>query len=171
MGFDEKLQREVLDDSRVDTVDAHALDRTPDDKRARRLWRDWLGRETEFYQGCAAAAAQLHWQDIEGLGGQHLAMLADDTRTLCRDHNDLKLPERLRTGCFEVLGSSNGQLWLRSYSSFDPLAVSPDVLVLAARCDGRPTEDIVAEHAMQSGHSPTRLQLRTLVDFGIIEAD
>ncbi len=154
LGFDGAARRLNLDDLGRDAVDAPALDRQPDPERQQALWGDWLDREEAFYRACAERAATLDWAAIERLAGQELALLADAARELAARHADLALPERLRTGRFEVLGLTAGQLWLKSYSEFDTLEMAPELMDLVARCDGRPTAEILDEHQSRHGRRP-----------------
>ena len=111
----------------------------------------------------------MRWADVQALGGNSLAALAAEVRQAGRAHAETALPAQLRCGRFEVVAAQAGQLWLVTYSSFDPLEVGPEVLALAARCDGRRTEQIVEEHVAATGHRPTRTLLRTLLDHGVLE--
>ena len=69
-----------------------------------------------------------------------------------------------------MLGARDGRLWLQTHSEFDPLAVSPDVLQLVARCKGHSPAGLAEAHAAAGHHPPTRRLLRTLVDFGVLQA-
>ena len=168
LGFDSAAQRAAMDESNRDSVDAFALDRQPNPALAQRLWGGWLGREEAFYAACAEHSQALDWPAVEQISPQELALMAEQTRAIACEHADLNLPPRLRAGSFEVLGAVEGRLWLRSYSEFDTLEIAPDVMGLIARSDGRPTEEIAAEHQARTGQRPPRVLLRLLLDFGIL---
>jgi len=170
LGFDGATQREAWAAYEQDQFDPTALDGEPAPDTTRRLWGDWQGREVEFYRSCAEIVAPLHWSAVERIGGSELASLAARAREAARAHDELALPAALGTGRFDVVGAHAGRLCLQTYSEFDPLEVSPDVLALAARCDGRSPEAISAEHAAATGRSPGRRLLRMLLDFGVLEA-
>lgn len=152
-----------------DVLDAATLDRWRDTARDEPSWGPWLGREAEFYIACDEKARTLAWADVQALGGASLAAWAGHARQASQAHADTALPAQLRAGRFEVLGAAAGQLWLSTYSAFDPLEVSPDVLALVARCDGRSTEVIVDEHEAATGQRPMRTLLRALLDHGVLE--
>jgi hypothetical protein len=168
MGWPERLLSEAQDELQRDGIDAAVLDRRRDPERDARLWGTWLGREAGFYEACAQKAQMLDWADVQASGGSSLRALAADARQAGLEHDDLALPAKLRCGRFEVVGAAAGQLWLATYSAFDPLEVDPEVLALAALCDGRSTALIVSEHEAATGHRPTRLQLRSLLDHGVL---
>jgi len=170
MGVPTGLQREALADlDHAPALNAASLDHRPDPWRQQHLWRDWRGREAEFYIACAEHAEGMRCDDVLTLGGTELAMMVDSVRQSATAHEDLALPPRLRAGAFAVCGGSAGQLWLQGYSEFDPLAVGVEVLALVARCDGRDREVILAEHAAVHGQRPSRMLLRTLLDAGILQ--
>jgi hypothetical protein len=169
LGFDTQARRAALDDLARDQLDAYAVDRRIDEARAQRLWGEWAGREPAFFAACAEKVATLEWSAIEQQCGQELTLLAAQTRDLHEQHLDLSLPQALRAGRFEVLGSTEGRLWLRSYSEFDTLEVAPELMVLVARCDGRGTQAICAEHEAATGQRPSRVLLRMLLDFAVLQ--
>lgn len=152
-----------------DDLDAATLDGRRDAERDRRHWGPWLGREANFYRACADKALAVGWADVQAMGGGSLAALAAEVRLAGRAHAEMALPAQWRCGRFEVVGAQAGQFWLVTYSSFDPLEVGPEVLALAARCDGRSTEQIVDEHEAATGHRATRTLLRALLDHGVLE--
>ena len=161
------LALRAFDDERFD---ADTLDRRTDTAQQRALWGDWFGREADFYRTCADRVAPLDWAQVEALGGTELTLLAEQAREAARAHADLGLPAALQVGSFTVLGARDGHLWLHAHSEFDPLAVSPDVLQLVARCNGHGPSELAAAHADGGGPPPTRRLLRTLVDFGVLQA-
>lgn len=169
LGWSGERRREALTAHDADLFEAQALDGRTDAASQRRLWGDWWGHELQFYRRCAEWVEPLDWSAIERIGGAELASLAAAAREAAAAHVDPALPAALAAGRFGVVGAHQGRLCLQSYSEFDPLEVSPDVLALVARCDGREAGAIVAEHVAQGGRRPDRRLLRTLVDFGVLE--
>lgn len=147
-----------------------ALDRRSDARAQAQAWGDWSGREAAFYAACAERVATLDLQALLDIGGAEFALLADGVRDAVARHDDLTLPERVRTGSFRVCGSAPGQVWLQGHSAYDPLAVAPQLLTLVAQCDGRRWTDVAAAHARAHEARPSRWLLRTLLDFGVVDA-
>ena len=170
LGFNGQARARALRAFEDDRFDADALDQRPDSAPQRALWGGWFGREADFYRACADRVAALSWAQVEALGGTELSLLADQAREAARAHADLGLPDALQLGSFTVLGARDGRLWLQTHSEFDPLAVSPDVLQLVARCKGHSPAGLAEAHAAAGHHPPTRRLLRTLVDFGVLQA-
>lgn len=168
LDWPEHLLSDALAELHRDDLDAAALDGRRDPERDSRLWGPWLGREADFYRACADKALDLGWADVQAMGGSSLEALAAEVRQAGRAHAETALPAQLRCGRFEVVGAQAGRLWLVTYSSFDPLEVGPEVLALAARCDGRSTAAIVDEHEAATGHRASRTLLRALLDHGVL---
>lgn len=169
LGLGGTVQREALAAWEQDRFDPDALDGRSDPENVARLWGEWAGREVAFYRACADAVAGLGWADVERIGGSELASLAARAREASLAHEDLSLPAGLATGRFSVTGSHQGRVCLQTYSEFDPLEVSPDVLALVARCDGGSPDEVAEAHAAAGGRRPDRRLLRTLVDFGVLQ--
>lgn len=149
-------------------LDAPALDGEPDGQWLADAWGRWLGREADFYAECAACVEPLDGEAVLAIAGREAALLAEVAVTAARDCADTGLPEAVRTGRFAVRGSHRGLVWIQGYSEFDPLAVSPEVLALVARCDGRLWSTVADEQAAAGGVRPSRVLLRTLLDHGIL---
>jgi len=147
---------------------AARLERKRDPGRDEEIWGEWVGREIEFYVACAKLVEDLQWEDVVRFGGAQLSTLAGHVESLLLGHQDRSIPHTLRAGTFVVLGSWNERMWLGGYNDYDPLEVGPEVLSLVARCDGRETAVITAEHRAASGRHPDRILLRTLLDHGIL---
>lgn len=170
MGLGGRARQLALQAFDEDRFDAAAMDQRPDPQQQRQLWGPWYGREADFYRACAELVAPLDWARVEEIGGAELSALAAQAREAARAHDDLSVPDRLETGAFGVLGARHGRLWLHTYSDFDPLEVSADVLLLAARSQGGRVADLAEAHAAAGGRRPDRRLLRTLVDFGVLQA-
>lgn len=176
LGLPPDARRAAADAMDAETLDAGALDAAapalappplaPAHDAA--LWGTWAGRASEFYRACAELVAPLGWNAVERIGGAELAAHAAAARRAAAVHAELSLPGHLAAGRFSVIGARDARLWVSTYDDFDPLEVAPELLAFVARCDGRATEDIAAEHAAATGLPVPRRTLRTLVDFGIV---
>ncbi len=109
-------------------------DRPPADAVYAGWWRDWLGREADLYVACHRWVAGLGRADVERLAGdegrQRLAALEEAHRTM----TEPRVPVRLRLAAdLDRLPAGGEQVWVTSYSRYEPTLLSEAALALLAQ--------------------------------------
>jgi hypothetical protein len=140
-----KLDEEfILDDAMVsfynqdELTPEHLDEETPNGAFYARLWRQYQGREEEFYRQCYAIVSKLtpdEIQKIMGLDGQIKRL--DVLRKLEKSQSG-DLPDRLVLNPqVTVRWLENGEVALSAYSEYDALALPGLVYPLLVAFDGR----------------------------------
>lgn len=153
-----------------ENLQANEVDGHQDKEIDRKTWGPWLGREIEFYTECFKLVSTLDYGQIEKICSPEIQL---SSKLLQDAYDKLKLhdiPARLKVGQFKVESTSPDAIRVWSYSRLDPLDLPVPVFMALSNFDGRPTPDVLSALDSESGvHLDTRL-LRTLIDFGILEA-
>jgi hypothetical protein len=144
------------------------LDGTVPDRTYRLLWRDWVGREDEWYAAC--------FNYVHGLvGGELVAALSADTlakaaamRAARRVLDRRDVPAVAVLGDVRVRSSSDGDVVIASYSDYDALVMQAGMVALLGLFDGRPTPDVVAAVERDHGLRLDETFLQRLVDHGAL---
>ncbi len=152
----------------TDPVRSGALDGRMDDATRQTVWGRWYGRDRAFFQACGRLVEGLSWSDVSKLGGSDLQLQERLVRLSYEQLRSTALPARLRVGSFQIVQVTTGHYRIRSYSALDPLDVPKAIMDALPHFDGRSTEAVVQEIAMQKGRILDDSLLRRLVDFQIL---
>ncbi len=122
---DSKLQSSEIDGTK------------PDPKFYNNLWKDWSGREEEYYVACYEIVKSLSASEISKMGGLLLSIyekkLGDAFRSMEED-----LPQYLACNPkMTISRNDDGQYILTTYNVFDPRAVSEEVFRAIWEFDGK----------------------------------
>jgi hypothetical protein len=127
-----------------------------------------VGKEAEFYRACAEQVRPLVWDDIARICGPRLTILS----RLVRERYDKLIsesaPDGLRTGLFQIEGMVGGMYSAVTYSSYDPLRMSPELVAVLLHFDGRPTDDVLEEIRVQRGVRLDPALVRRMADFRVL---
>lgn len=134
-----------------------------------RIWGSWVGKEREFYRAAHHLAAPLQWKKVRELGGQELAAAEVLARKAFADLKSTTVPARLRNGPVSILLGGDGGATLTTYSSVDPLHLTPELMSVLPYFDGRPVPQVRKAIESDLGLDMERDLIRKLVDFGILE--
>ena len=138
--------------------------------RYRELWGDWLGREMDFYRACAQLVKPLTWEQVEGVCGPRVRILAGLLRDAYAHLTSEAIPERLRLCEFRISGVEGNGYRVVSYSPYDPL-IMPEPLARALHYfDGRLTEEALEAIYKEEGVRVDLSLVRRMVDFGLLQA-
>jgi Fe-S-cluster containining protein len=146
------------------------LDGGPEAGQRQRLWGGWMGREREFYRGCAELVEGLSWSDVLRICGPsvaaHAALAARARSALERR----EVPERLRMGKVTLMPpEEDGVAYVSTYTPADIPKVPQALLGQLHLFDGtRATPDAVREVQARTGVPVDAGELQRLVDFGIL---
>src|SRR5271169_65518 len=139
--------------------------------RYRELWGEWEGREKEFYRACAGLVEPLGWDEVLGICGPRVRVLAQLVRDAYEHLVSDAIPERLRLGSVGLASAAGGKYLVVSYSPYDPVMVPEQLVGVLRYFDGRPTEDALTA-ILSEGNLVVDLRLvRRMVDFGLLKAD
>ena len=146
------------------------MDNLSDPDNQRRIWGNWLGRETEFYRACAELVAPLNWSDVLAICGPIAQARARVTQKAYSRMISAEIPTRLRMGGFKII-DANPEVYRLHHANMgmDLLKLSARTMRLLPYFDGRPTADIVNQIVEKEGLRFTDELLRRLVDFKILE--
>lgn len=131
----------------------HQLDENDLDEKAmpdtayKAAWREWYGREKEFYETAYAMVQKLDRETVEHLGGFDLRI---HEQRIARLRDSIAAPELpkalIRNPGIVLKRQPNGRYLLSSYSAFDPISLSKEVYELLYEFDGLKTvEQTVAD--------------------------
>jgi hypothetical protein len=134
----------VLDDtmnafySQEGLTQEHLDGEAPDEALYARIWKQYAGREEEFYRCCHEIVSGLSAQDVDsllGLDGQIKQRDVLRKLELCRSTT---LPDRLRLNPqLTIRWLESGEIALSAYSEYDALALPGMVYPLLVAFDGR----------------------------------
>lgn len=139
-----------------------------DEARQAALWGQWAGREQEFYLECAAHVDGLKWSEVERIGGVGLRARIALLKEAYQQVTSLDLPKSLKTNPFRIVGSNGGKFSVSTYSGYNPLEMSQQVLRVLPYFDGRPVAEALAEVQAREGLRIQPGLLRKLADFEIL---
>jgi hypothetical protein len=145
------------------------LSGTVDHEDYARVWGDWSGRESEFFQACAQRVKPLTWSEVVSIGG---ATLQAHSRVVLEDFAKLKqtnVPPALELGQFEILSATSNTFHVCAYSAGDPLEISPALMKVLPYFDGRRTEEILASIARKERIEIDHDLLIRLLDCGLLK--
>jgi hypothetical protein len=151
-----------------DRMGADDLDGRADPDLARKLWGNWLGREREFYRECARRIRSLSWEDVLRIAGPVVAARARIARRAFGAllHDDP--PERLTAGPIQIISQGKAGARVVTYSSYDPLDLTPAVLEILPYFDGRSTIQACAQIQQDLGVQVSADLVRKLSDFEVL---
>jgi hypothetical protein len=165
MGVDANLLARLLEPKPLGPTDLGAA--IPEDTY-RKLWGRWVGKETEFYRDCADLARPLGWDEVARICGPRLTVLS---RLVRERHSKLTSevpPDSLRMGLIQIEGIVSGKVSTVTYSSYDPLRMSPDLLAVLPHFDGRATDEVVNEIRVKRGIKLDPALVRRMADFRVL---
>jgi Fe-S-cluster containining protein len=134
-----------------------------------RIWGHHVGREAEFYRGCARRVEALAWPQILALGGAQLAYHIRMLREIQANLADGKLPERVARGVSLLIQiRTPGTVRMRSPASMgDVLELPTAVANAVGRLEGAPLAE--AQAALRAdGIDIDDATVRKLLDFQIL---
>jgi hypothetical protein len=88
------------------------------------VWGRWYRRELEFYEKSAELVNQMSWADVLAVGGRRLASKVEEIEEAHEDMLNRRLPPFVEGGSTAVLHEEDGQVWVRSYRSYDSVPIS-----------------------------------------------
>ena len=145
------------------------VDGIASDEEHRRRWGPWVGREREYFQGCASIADNMQWSEALALAGARGSVGARLVRAAFARLTSAAAPlVPLGLGRFSVAPAPLGLTRLVTYCTFDPLEMPPQLLASLHRFDGRPTAEVLRDIAAHDGVTVPEDLLRTLVDFEVL---
>jgi hypothetical protein len=153
-----------------ENLQSNELDGRLDAKAAGKIWGRWRHRETAFYSECARLVSDLDFRDVERICGPGVRASSLLVMRAYAGLRETHIPPYLRIGRFEVEDATYDAVRVWSYSRLDPLDLPVPVFMALSYFDGRPTNEVLSmvEHDLGT-HIDAGL-LRTLIDFGILEA-
>jgi hypothetical protein len=164
------LQQMRLDQTRSQTkVSTSDLDASGLQQRA--LWGRWLGREHELFADAATRVDALAWADVERIAGVEVAARLAALRSYQRALLDNRLPLRLRSRAYRVIGGTRDEVRVETYSRFDSLGMPRVVLEVLPHFDGVTTDEALAALPEAAGVELDRELLARLVDFELLGPD
>lgn len=137
-----------------------------DDYKA--LWGGWVGREAEFYRGCAGLMHQLGWDDVTRICGPRVTILSRLVRERYGKLTSEAPPERPVMGLIQIEGTASGKYRVVTYSTYDPLLIPAGLAALLPHFDGRPADDVLEEIRVQRGVRLDPALLRRMADFRVL---
>lgn len=160
-----------LDPDAAGRPDVSELGGPLDSARYREVWGEWEGREREFYRACAKLVEPLDWDEVLGICGPSVRVLAQLVRDAYEHLASEAIPERLRLGSVALASAENGKYRVMSYSPYDPVMVPEQLVGALSYFDGRPTEDALTAILAERNISVDLRLVRRMVDFGLLKAE
>ncbi len=165
MGVEAKLLARLLEPKRLEATDLGAA---IEEDVYRSLWGRWTGKEADFYRACAEQVRPLAWDDVAQICGPHLTLLSRLVRERYVKLISEQTPESLRIGLIQIEGIVAGKYNTVTYSSYDPVRMSPHLVGLLPHFDGRPTGDVLEEIRLQRGVRVDPALVRRMADFRVL---
>lgn len=131
-------------------------------------WGSWAGREEDFYRACAAAVAELAWEDVVAACGVRVrirALLA--RREWARALSEAPPEGKLRATRVAPQHMPDGTSILRSYSPRDPVVVPSRLIDLLGQLPPAPIHTLRA-HLDVAGVRVSEEVMRWLADFSVL---
>ena len=131
-------------------------------------WGRWAGRPRALYIECAHLVPALRWAEVQSIGGEEVASLAEKTQ---RHYRALLAPPvppaRPKLQAFDLQADSGTIASVATYTPFDPIDVPTKLLRELHRFDGRPLAEAVSDLKSRGLAIDAKL-LQTLVDWRLI---
>jgi len=147
--------------------DGPAVDGIADEASHRALWGALAGDEPGYYRRCAERVAGLGWPEVVAICGTEVAVRAAVVEARYAAWATPFVPERLKVGGLEVVGTRTGGCRVVTHSSLDAIDLPSQLLALLPLFDGRPT-DVVAQQLLGLGVQIDPAFLQVLVDWGVL---
>lgn len=144
------------------------LDEKVNAEQYRALWGNWHGREEEFYQQCAKLVEGLCWADVLAHCGPETRAFLQLARAAQAELLADSLPAKLTVGTMQLAAVKGNRFRAVTYSPYDPLDLSAQLLGALGHFDGRPTAEARQRLAEQEQLALNDALLHRLVDFGIL---
>lgn len=170
LGFDVEQLRSILIARTGEDEPLHAeqLDHRVDWDAHQRLWRDWSGREAEWYRACSEKVSGLDWQQVLAICGPDVGALASLTRQAYRRLLDTRLPACLEPGAFELVQIRTDYARVASYSPLDPVDLPPAILNLLHYFHDRTVEAALQAIRERENITLSEDLIAKLADFGVL---
>src|ERR1700693_76066 len=149
-------------------LDAAELGGAIQEDAYRKLWGRWAGREAEFYRACAELVRPLGWGDVARICGPRVTALSRLIRERYGKLTSDSAPERPRMGLFQIEGIVSGKYSAVTYSPYDPLRMSPELVAVLPHFDGRPTGEVMEEIRVHRGIRLDPALVRRMMDFRVL---
>lgn len=133
-----------------------------------RIWGNWIGREREFYHESYRLVSKLTADEIVDIAGSKAAGLLMEFRSAVSHKEDNVIPESLVLFPCSTWSLENGFTRVWSYSKYDSLDLSDEIVSALSAFDGRPTQLVVAEIQAKTGLRLSQILLQKLVDTRIL---
>ncbi len=172
LGFDLEALRPLLAAARsseAEPLRAEQLDHRAEPGAQRRLWRNWLGREMEWYRACAERVRELPWTQVLAICGPEARALARLARLAYERLRDAQLPERLEPAAFELVNIATDSVRTLSYSQLDPLELPVAVLHVLHYFHGRTARAAMAAIQERENIDLGEDLVLKLADFGLLQ--
>ncbi len=149
-----------------EAVDRHAIDEGIDPARYEAMWGSHRFAEHRWFAQCAARVEALSWEEVQAIGGSALERARHALR---RAHAATlaEIPDRLEPAPLTLVSMSEGKRVLRTYSPYDQIEVSTDLLGVLELFATLPV-DAVPEQAATRGVELDDDAIQRLVDFGLL---
>jgi hypothetical protein len=149
-------------------VDYRALDGTVDPAAYSRLWGNWHGRESEFYEACARRVNPLTWPEVAAIGGPEIGIFASLVQEAYQALLSRELPTSLRVAPLAIDRTEPGRVLVTSYRASDPLELPRALFEVLHYFDGRPTDEVLRAVRVEKGLGLNEGLVRKLPDFEIL---
>jgi hypothetical protein len=132
------------------------------------LWGVWAGQEAQLFRACAQLVSPLQWDDVARISGPGVMELSDRVR---EQHAQLTSPAMLENplmGLVQIEGMVAGKCRAATYSPYDPLRISPELVDLLSHFDGRRMDEVLEEIRVQRGIRLAPALVRRMADFRVL---
>jgi Fe-S-cluster containining protein len=148
-------------------------DQPPDQKSYRELWKDWAGREENFYKKTYQIVIDITPKAFEKITGIYQKILLEEVDTRQKNLFNPQLPKVLkRNPKLQVEKKGENSYFLIGYSSFDPFEVSKRAYDLLDFFDGRkPNDEVCRLIKNRTGARLDKDFLTSLYQFRILVAN
>jgi hypothetical protein len=134
----------------------------------RAAWGRWYGREADFYRACGRLVSGLSWDNVVAIGGSDVRLFSRLAKEAYRRVTSDDIPARLKAGTFSITGMDRRSSQVATYSAWDPLELSRDLMALIPHFDGRPVAEALQVIEATEGVRIDPALVRRLVDFQIL---
>lgn len=147
-------------------------DQPPDEDAYQRQWKEWAGREEDFYKEAYGLILTLSRDDFDRMAGIQQEILIKDLEAKYRELVRPILPKILRRNPKLIVEKTKqGTYILTGYSPFDPIEVSKRIYDMLDFFDGyQSNKDACGFILDQLGAEPTNELLLSLYQFRILIA-
>jgi hypothetical protein len=165
-GADAEPLARLLDGPR--RLDAAELGGAIQEDDYQKLWGQWAGREAQFYRACAELVRPLGWDDVARICGPRVTVLSRLVRKRYEKLTSEAPPDHPRMGLFQIEGIVSGKYSAVTYSPYDPLRMSPQLVAVLPHFDGRPTGEVLEEIRVDRGIRLDLGLVRRMMDFRVL---